>query len=376
MKIKSWRFVAVVGLMVLLMAGTSGAAKWRYQDLDPSGLHTNVPVNAINDAKQMVGSYLNSGTGHTQAFIWDPVTGFTPLPPLGADTINSYAYGINKKGQIVGSVLTASGYYHACLWTDPSQAPTDLGALSGYTSSYAYAINDGGLIVGHAEYFDSTAHTWVRHACKWTTPGQPPIDLGPGQARAVNNTGLIVGSTGNDPCLWQPGQSAQVIQLGVGPLYAGGGAGGINNYGIVAGSYRYHWNPDFNDPKDYCPVAFYWNSQTGATYSMMHSPGRQGYWGTSLACGPSDSNVIGIYGNEDVIPGLGIIQPSQPFIWGLDWLGDPNQLLVNLPPGVTIKGLHAVSPNGIFAALDSRGHRCLLTATPVLTGVYKLLLLD
>ena len=115
--------MAVVCLAVFCLAGNLGATVYRYQDLTPSGVPAGVTyyVQAINDAKQIVGYYKQNIGGKyvDQAFLWDPVKGSALLQSLGTNT-NSYAYGINKQGQIVG--MSDTGFtpgtvtYHACLW--------------------------------------------------------------------------------------------------------------------------------------------------------------------------------------------------------------------------------------------------------------------
>jgi hypothetical protein len=87
------------------------------------------------------------------------------------------------------------------------------------------------------------------------------------------------------------------------------------------------------------------------------------------ACGISDANqVVGWRAQEDF---------SNPtFIYWNPNKGthDLNKLVVNLPVGVTIRTVYAISPKkGYLAGEDPRGHPCLLT--PVGTSSANILLL-
>ena len=88
----------------------------------------------------------------------------TDLGTLGGN--DSYAWGINELGQVVGHSETADGHVHAFLWEEGT-GMTDLGTLGG-DDSYARGINDLGQVVG-ASY---TAED-VRHAALWT-----PVPVG------------------------------------------------------------------------------------------------------------------------------------------------------------------------------------------------------
>ena len=69
----------------------------------------------------------------------------------GAD---SYAYGINEAGQVVGASGTAGRDTHAFLYSNGTMQ--DLGTLGG-TFSAAQDINEAGQVVGRAKIAGNTA---------------------------------------------------------------------------------------------------------------------------------------------------------------------------------------------------------------------------
>lgn len=349
--------VAAVCLALFCLAGSLEAALYKYQDINPAG---GIPsgviyyTEAINDAKQLTGYYQNNNVSPAVhgAFIWDPVKGWTLLQSLGGT--NSYAHAINQQGQIVGQAQTSSGANHACEWTDPSQAPTDLGLLAGYTGSVAHSINDSGMVVG-ASLGTNT------HACKWTAP-QQPVDLGTlggtnSFAYGINNAGQIVGSARNAQgnsraCLWNAGQTTPQ-DLAV-SLPNSCTAYAINNQGNVMGQ-----NPVTGIGMG---SAFFWNHQTGA---LQYIVGASGY----------DSSAVGLSDANQVIGGDSVSQ--KPFSWTpAGGTQDLNKLVVNLPHGVTISGVSDIShKHGYIIGTDSQGHPCLLTPIASLAGL-NLLLMD
>jgi probable HAF family extracellular repeat protein len=60
------------------------------------------------------------------------------------------ATGINSTGQVVGSIITTGGYYHAFLYSNGNM--TDLGTIPGSVNSWASGINDSGQVVGDYNY--------------------------------------------------------------------------------------------------------------------------------------------------------------------------------------------------------------------------------
>jgi len=360
MKIRVWLLMMLVCLAVLFQAGSLWAALYKYQDLkmgfpnDP-GNH----VSGFNDSSQIVGYYyIGAPNGGTQGYFCDLGKGiFTWLQPIGGDYTNSYVYGINKLGQIVGSCSTSqNSVFAACVWTDPGKAPTLLSQLPNYTSGYAYGINDNGLIVGYSYNNEGS-----QHACMWTmTAPIHPVDLGTlggstSAASGVNNAGQIVGwainAQGNKrACLWNPNQSAQDLATALPNTCT---AQFINNQGNVVGQ-----NPVTGAGMG---NAFFWNHQTGGVQYIS-----AGY--DSWADGLSDANQViargetAIFGNPPV------------FSWTpAGGTKDLNKLVVNLPQGVTVALVNLVSPKGNILGCGSQGNSCLLT--PVVTSTANNLLL-
>jgi probable HAF family extracellular repeat protein len=70
----------------------------------------------------------------------------TPLGTLGGD--NTWAYGINDAGQVVGRSETAEGFTHAFITGPDGVGMRDLGTLKGGHDSIAWSINDSGQVVG------------------------------------------------------------------------------------------------------------------------------------------------------------------------------------------------------------------------------------
>ncbi len=109
----------------------------------------------LNNRGQVVGTS-STASGFAHAFLWQDST-MTDLGTLGGPW--SQASGINERSQVVGISASSSGD-HAFLWEAGTM--TDLGTISG-SFSWASAINDRGQIVG----LDGTA-TGDVHAVMWT----------------------------------------------------------------------------------------------------------------------------------------------------------------------------------------------------------------
>ncbi len=99
---------------------------------------------ALDNSGRMAG-YAMTASGVFQGYTWSALSGFSSLGTLGG--ANSYAFGINDHGQVVGHSTLSSGYSHAFLTDDHGMH--DLGTLGG-NASYAYGINNAGSVVGYS----------------------------------------------------------------------------------------------------------------------------------------------------------------------------------------------------------------------------------
>jgi probable HAF family extracellular repeat protein len=101
---------------------------------------------AINDNDQIVG--LNDDFS---GFYWSEGTGMVALQSLNGGTVTNPAFGINQSGVIAGYSVRSDGSVHAVIWSDYASAPQDLGTLHGGVNSYARGLNNKGQVVGYAD---------------------------------------------------------------------------------------------------------------------------------------------------------------------------------------------------------------------------------
>jgi probable HAF family extracellular repeat protein len=132
--------------------------------------------------------------------------------------VESAAYGINNRGQVVGSLWWFSegdvATFHACLLENGVVA--DLGAMGAWSD--AMSINDNGQIAGTVDVFDGEGYS--QHAFLWRAGSM--TDLGSAgsysSAYCINNRGSVVGIIGQfvddfySGFLWERGNMGIVSQ--------------------------------------------------------------------------------------------------------------------------------------------------------------------
>jgi probable HAF family extracellular repeat protein len=185
----------------------------------------------INERGQVAGDY-NRADGRRRGFLWQDGS----WVDVGDGDDNSYAYGINDHGSVVGGTVSSTTQIdRAFVWRDGalSRLPT----LGGVSS--AEAINNGGLVVGHSKPPSSEQYP-PGHAVAWFD-GRI-FDLGTlggrnSGALDVNERGQIVGvsetEVGNSyhAFLYECGRMKQLGSMGGDYSFARS----INDFGQVVG---------------------------------------------------------------------------------------------------------------------------------------------
>lgn len=152
------------------VTGTRWACLWSGSGRQNLGGLTGASSSVASDINDR-GQATIWNYGISRASLWDTAR-MIDLGTLGGD--ESWAYGLNNQGEVVGWAELPSGVYHAFLWRDAdgngttgSDEMLDLGTLGGLFSS-AYGINDDGYIVGYAQ--DET-YQW--QAVQWVPVPEP-----------------------------------------------------------------------------------------------------------------------------------------------------------------------------------------------------------
>ena len=203
---------------------------------------TAIPEH-VNGTREMAGSEVY-GDNVYQGIYWNPTGQAFVLPPLaGFDpdygSVHTRAHGINNLSQIVGTGKEAEPNFftHAALWLNKDTEAVDLGFLGqGIPLNYseAYGVNDLTHVVGN-----SAVGTAI-DGFLWRN-GQM-TDLGPGQAKAINNTGLIAGldNLTNKPAIWKydvtnPNRAPKIRQLPIPAGFFSATTTAVNDSGDVVG---------------------------------------------------------------------------------------------------------------------------------------------
>jgi probable HAF family extracellular repeat protein len=186
-------------LCFLLLFGAAAFGNPIYTITNLGGLDGSSATTgyAVNSSGAVAGWGLNS-SGAEQGFV-STSGGLTGLP-FGSGT-ESYAYGINDAGTVVGNTYI-EGQSHGTIWT--STGATDLGA-----NTYATAINNSGEVVGSNGQAFVAANGQLENLAM-------PSGMNWSSAYGINNGGTVVGdgrlSNGTfRGLIWSPGGSVTTL---------------------------------------------------------------------------------------------------------------------------------------------------------------------
>lgn len=196
---------------------------------------------AINNNNDAVGFSRINSSGYERATLWrsgqtsgEDLRSLVPADPAK----RSYAYGINNGGYIVGKSQNSSGLYRGFRNSAPyvpiGQLGDDLGTLGG-NESIAYAINDARQIAGSSQNLSGSWRAFVKNPDTGTGTGFN--DLGSGFAYAINNNGLVVGTSGGSAIVGQKGRGKRNLSdlLPAGSQWVLGSGEAVNNNGTIVG---------------------------------------------------------------------------------------------------------------------------------------------
>ncbi len=207
-----------VGVPVPLgtLGGPNSAVAWPNKNNHGqlAGIAETADMNRFNEAWSCALANFPSITNHVCfGFTWEDGV-MTALPPL-AGGIDSYAAGINNRGQIAGWAengvhdptcnntppVNQVLQFEAVVWGPHLGEMTQLSPFGSDPDSAATAINDKGQIVGISGLCANAAGaTSAEHAVLWENKYATPIDLGNfdgglawNTPTAINNRGQVVG---------------------------------------------------------------------------------------------------------------------------------------------------------------------------------------
>ena len=204
----AWALILGLALGLASVNSSAWAQPYTITDLGtlPGGT-TSYPT-AVNNNGHIVG-YGDTGVGATHAFFYSGGT-LNDLGTLSGGT-SSYAYGVNDSDEVVGyadTMVNNSDRVHAFIYSGGynagvAQGPlTDLGTLPGGYNSFAYGVNDNGLVVGSGDSATATQAAFI------DAPGGAMLPLGgtglfphsvQSGATGINSEGEVVGEAAGMP---------------------------------------------------------------------------------------------------------------------------------------------------------------------------------
>jgi probable HAF family extracellular repeat protein len=358
--------IAGASLIASLASAQSAHTTYSVLDLGPLGGGPAAPYFMTGNG--LIAGAAETASNQSHASVW--FMGFQlDLSTPGLGGANSIAYGINQKGQVVGTAQTAvangedfCGFNAygvakssaACLpFVFQNGAMTKLPTLGG-PNGVAYAINNRSEAVGWAE----TVTKDPNPACGvlqfqpvlWGTTSTRTLPTFPGDsdgvAAAINDNGQVVGATGTcgdfntnsglylvekHAMLWEAGAAINLGNLGGTGQFGGHHACAINNRGQVVGHSDLTGDTTFH--------TFLWTWETG-----MKDIG--------TLTGDVASTAISI-NDGGVVVGTSLDSNFNPraFVWQNGSMADLNGLLTSNPQKMYLLLGYSINVSGEIVGL-------------------------
>lgn len=251
----------------------------------------------INEGGYVVGiSQILGESTYYRAVRWSPDGEALDLGFGG----NSAAYDINDAGQVVGYAVT--GAARALLW-DPTTGVRDIGTLPSGTWSIAKSINRAGQVVGYAQGASGRARAFA-----WTAGGGmrelAALESGDCNAQDVNDDGVVAGLCIHSVPSFELARA--VVWSASGSLLDLGTLGGTNSYSYATGVGAGGEVVGTSQTSSGAAHAFRWTLESG-----MRDLGTLG-GSESHATSVNDKGEIAGY---SYLPGDAIVHP---FLWTPD----------------------------------------------------------
>lgn len=303
------------------------AADGKYEAIEIKGdADTRYIPQDINNRCQVVGYSIAPG-GYYQAFLWSKSTGVKDLRTLYCDEESapdkaSIARGINDSGQIVG---------------DSFPEPYKTGRAFSFCANFhenteiekfanASGVNNDGIVCGSGQLYDES-YALARLDIESKDRNLSRInEEGFHSARAINNSGQIVGISKRQAFLWSKYEGIE--QLGGLPGDAVSSATAINDKGDVVG-----WSRNLNLSRD---RAFLWSADTGMKELPPLYPG-------------DNANAYGINDSAIVVGSSG----QRAVIWINEIPFDLNHLIQGTDLGYTLTHARAINDKGQIIAYSN-----------------------
>lgn len=175
------------------------------------GMGTDTFATGINGKGDIVGAGYRS-PGDLRALRWGrgaPVE----LGSLPDGRVAVQAFGISERGDVVGYLSPGAtvSFAHAFIWKDGKF--TDLGTLPGTNLSFANAVNDRRQVVGQSlnTKAPGTARAFLWEEGTLLDLGKAAATHKSSEARAINKKGVVVGTSGTGPSR-SPGSGATALR--------------------------------------------------------------------------------------------------------------------------------------------------------------------